>query len=443
MSFNVEKLEGNLAKLTIEVDAAEVDKAITKAYQKIKNRIQLPGFRAGKVPQNMAEKHYGVEIFYEDAVNFMLNDSYPEALEQCDLEIVSQPEIDIVQIEKGKNFIYTATVAVKPEVTLGQYKGLEYTLLDSEVSEEDVQAALERELDKNSREVPVEDRAAQLDDIVSIDFDGYVDGKQFDGGKSENYSLTLGSHSFIDTFEDQIVGHNVGDEFDVNVTFPAEYGEKSLAGQPAVFKCKLNEIKTKELPELDDEFAAEVSEFDTLDEYKADIKAKMAERKADAAKKTAIDELVAKAVENAEMIIPDQMVNEQAEAMVRNVERSMQQQGFTMEQYLQMMGQTRDQFLAEARPHAYQTISSRLVLEAIAKQENLVASDEAIDEQVKKIADAYGMEFDKVKELLTDEEKEDMSLNIVCDMATDLLYDNGVGVEPKEEEPAEEAKDAE
>lgn len=436
MSLKFEKLDGNMAKLTIEVEAAEFDKAIEKAYHKIKNQLQIPGFRKGKVPQKMAEKVYGVEIFYEDAANFVINDTYPVEAKQVEEEIVSSPELDIEQIEKGKNFIYTAVVAIRPEVTLGEYKGLEYTEFSAEVSDEEVQTELERTQKQNGRKVPVEDRPAQDGDEVSIDFDGYVNGRQFDGGKAEGYTLVLGSHSFIDTFEDQVIGHNPGDEFDVNVTFPDVYQSKELEGKPAVFKCRLNEIKKEVLPEIDDEFAAEVSEFDTLDEYKEDVRAQLLKKKTESAKNTAKDEIIEKAVANAQMDIPDVMVEEQARSIARNIQMNMQQYGIAFDQYLEMMGQTEAQFLNAQKPSALKSIKSRLVLEAIAKAEGLEATEEDIEEQYSEMAEAYQMAVEKIKEAISDEEKEDLKADIAATKASDFLLSNGKAV-PKKEEAAE------
>lgn len=442
MSVNVEKLEGNMAKLTIELPPAELDRAITKAYEKIKNQIQIPGFRKGKVPQKLVEKTYGVEVFYEDAADYLVTESYRIEAKRADVEIVSSPQIEVEQIEKGKPFIYTAVVAIKPEVTLGEYKGLEYTEFTIEVSDEEIEKEIEKVREQNSRMIPVEDRPAAEGDTVELDFDGYVEGKQFDGGKCENYSLELGSHSFIGDFEEQIEGHNAGDEFEVNVTFPEEYGAKELAGKPAVFKCRLNEIKTKELPEVDDEFAAEVSEFDTLEEYKEDVKKNLADKKTEDAKNNAINELIEKAVENAEMDIPDVMVLEQAKVGAQNMAMNLQQYGMEMDQYLQMLGMTYDQFVISQKPSALKLIQSRLILGAIAKAEGLEATEEDITEQFEQMAEVYNMSVEKVREVYIGDEYEDLKEDIAVNKASNLLFECGVAAPaPAAEEKEEETED--
>ena len=438
MSLQFEKQEGNMALLTIERSAEELDKAITKAYQKVKNQIALPGFRKGKVPQYMIEKQYGVEVFFEDAANFLIKDSYKEETEGCELEIVSQPDIEVTQIEKGKPFIYTAYVAIKPEVTLGNYKGLEYYRSDDEVTEEDIDEEIDRVREMNSRRVPVEDRPAQDGDIVNIDFEGFVDGNAFDGGKAEGHQLTLGSGTFIPGFEEQIEGHNIGDEFDVNVTFPENYQADNLKGKDAVFKCKLNDIKVKELPDADDEFAAEVSEFDTLEEYRADIRQSMEKQKADEAKRTAEEQLVDEAVKNAEMIIPDPMIELESYQVARNFQTRMESQGFSMEQYLQIVGKTPEQFLEEAKPAAEKNIRQRLVLEAIAKAEGLEVSEEDLDAEIHKMAESYQMEYESLNKMIGDEERENMKKDVLISKAADFLFDNGVAVDKPVEEVVKE-----
>lgn len=438
MSVNVEKLEGSMAKLTIEVSAEDFDKAMTKAYNKIKGQVSIPGFRKGKVPQKMLERAYGPEVLFEDAANFAMQDSYPDAAKESGLEITSQPEIGIDQIGKGKSFIYTATVAIKPEVKLGEYKGLEYTAYTVEVTDEEIDQEIEADRKKNGRTVEVTDRAAQDGDKVYINFDGYVDGKQFEGGKAENYGLVLGSHSFIDTFEDQIVGHNVGDAFDVNVTFPDTYASKELEGKPAVFKVELISIEQTILPELDDEFASEVSDFETFAEYKDDVRKTIEKRKTNDAETKAKDELLQKAGDNAEMTIPDAMVNEQARTLARQMAMNMQNYGISMDQYLQMLGQTEDQFVATQRPYAVKTIKGRLTLEAIAEAEGLLATDEDVEEQMNEMAKAYNMDVAKIKEAISAEEMEDLKHDIAANKAADFLLSNGVAVEAPEEPAAEE-----
>ena len=442
MEVKVEKLEKSMAKITATVEADKVEEAITRAYHKIKNQVAMPGFRKGKVPQKMIEKTYGVEVFYEDAANFLISDSYPDVYEEAmkEVEIVSQPSVEDIDIERGKDFTYVVTVATKPEVTLGEYKGIEYTATDLTVTDEEVDQDIERTRELNSRRVPVTDRPAQMGDIADIDFDGYVDDKQFDGGKAEGYTITLGSHSFIGDFEEQICGHNIGDEFDVNVTFPEDYHAEELKGKPAVFKCKLNDLKVKELPELDDEFAAEVSEFDTLEEYKADIRKGIEVRKKDAAKADAEREIIKKIADAAQMDVAEPMIDAQAIQHADDFAMRMESQGISMDQYLQLVGQTRETFMADIRPHALQTIRERLVLEAIAKAENIEVSDEDVEAEVQKMAESYGMDVEKMKEFLSDKEKEGMKLDLAVSRAADFVYEHGVAVEkPAEEEKAEEA----
>lgn len=426
MSLTVENLEKNMAKLTITVPAAEFTEAMKDSYNKQKNKISIPGFRKGKVPQAYIEKMYGPEMFYEDAANTCMENSYPGALDECGLDVVSRPEIDVVQMEKGKDFIYTATVAVKPEVTLGDYKGIEIEKVDVEVTDEDVQAELLNVQKQNARNIPVEDRTAQMDDEVTIDFEGFIDGEAFEGGKGENYQLTLGSHSFIDTFEDQIVGKNIGDEFDVNVTFPENYQAEDLAGKPAVFKCKLNGIKETELPELDDEFASEVSEFDTLDEYKEDIKSTLKVKKEKAAKNTKEGLVIDKIIENATMEIPEPMVETTKEQMMNEFAQQISYQGLSIEQYFQFTGMTKEKFMETATPEAERRIKSRLVLEAIAKAEDIQVSDDELDEELKKMAEMYQMDTEQLAGLVGDSEKEAIKKDIAVQKAVDLVTDAAV-----------------
>ena len=400
MSVQVENLEKSMAKLTIEVSAEQFEAAMQKAYIKNKGRIQLPGFRKGKAPRAMIEKMYGAGIFYEDAANEIIPEAYEEAAKESGLVITSQPEIDVTQIEKGKSFIFTATVAVKPEVTLGEYKGLEYEAQPVEVTDEEVEEELKKVQNQQARTVTVEDRPVADGDIVTIDYEGFVDGTAFAGGKGTDYDLTIGSHSFIDTFEEQLVGKNAGEETEVNVTFPEQYHEASLAGKPATFKVTVKAIKAKELPELDDEFASEVSDFETLDEYKADLKTKALERKEKEAKTAKQNALVDKAVENASMEIADAMITSQARNMANDFAQRLQMQGMTVDQYLQYTGLTREALVDQMKPQAETRIKNRLVLEAIAKAENIEVSDEEVEAEMQKMADAYKMELDKVKEYL-------------------------------------------
>ena len=421
MSLQVEKLEKNMAKLTVEVPAEQFDEAIKAAYNKNKNRFNIPGFRKGKAPQAMIEKMYGPGVFYEDAANEAIDSSYGDAMKESGLEIVSRPEIDITQIEKGKAFIYTATVAVRPEVTLGQYKGVEVQKADAEVTDSDVETELKRVQDQNARLVSIEDRPVEDGDQTVIDFEGFVDGKPFDGGKGTDYPLTIGSHSFIDTFEEQLIGKNIGEECEVNVTFPGEYHAKELVNKPATFKVTVKEIKKKELPELNDEFASEVSEFETLEEYKNDIRTKLADRKQKAATTENENRVVEKVVENAQMDIPDPMVDNEVMNMLQDTARRMQSKGLSLDQYLQYTGQTVDTMKEQMKPQAIRRIQTRLVLEAVAAAENITISDEKLEEELKKMADSYQMEVEKLKEYMGEFEKEQMKKDLAVQEAVDLL----------------------
>lgn len=426
MSLQVEKLEKNMAKLTIEVSADDLEKALQNSYNKQKKHINVPGFRKGKVPRQMIEKMYGVEIFYDDAANELIPDAYAKAYDECELEIVSQPTIDVVQIEKGKPFIFTAEVAVKPEVTLGEYKGLEVDKISTRVTQKEVDAKIQEEAEKNARTITVEDRAVQDGDEVVLDFEGFVDGVAFEGGKGENYPLTIGSGSFIPGFEEQLIGVEAEKEVEVNVTFPEEYHAEELKGKEAVFKCTVHEIKAKELPEIDDEFAAEVSEFDTLEEYKADVKAKIKEQKAAEGKSKQEDQVVEQAIANATMEIPEAMIDTQARQIVEDFARRLQSQGLTMDQYMQFTGMTVDKLVEDAKPQAKQRIETRLVLEAIAKAENIEISDEKLDEEVAKMAEAYKMEADQLKELMGEAEKKQMKEDMAVQEAITFLVENAV-----------------
>lgn len=424
MSVQVEKLEKNMAKLTVEVPAEEVEKALQAAYMKEKNKISIPGFRKGKVPRAMIEKMYGAAVFYEEAANILIQDNYAAAMEESKEDIVSRPTIDIVQIESGKPFIFTAEVAVRPEVTLGKYKGVQVTKIDTTVTDEEVEAALEKEQQKNSRTVTVTDRPVANGDTAVIDFEGFVDGVAFEGGKGENHPLEIGSHSFIDTFEDQLVGHNAGDEVEVNVTFPEKYQAADLAGKPAVFKVKINEIKTKELPELNDEFASEVSEFDTLAEYKESLKKDLEKKKQDEAKRTKEDEAIQKIIDKSKMEIPEAMIDTQCETMIEEFAQRIAQSGLSMDQYLQFSGLTVDGLKEQVRPEALTRIQSSLVLEQIAKEENIEVSDADVDAEIEKMAKNYGMEADKLKEYMGEGEKESMKRELAITKAVELIMDN-------------------
>ena len=435
MSLQVEKLEKNMAKLTIEVSAEDLDKAMEKAYQKQKSRISLPGFRKGKAPRKMIESMYGKGVFMEDAVNSLVPQEYTKALGECNLEIVSQPEINVTQMEPGKALIFTADVAVKPEVTLGDYKGVEVPKSEIAVTDEEVDAEVKKEQDKNARTVAVEDRAAANGDITTIDFEGFVDGVAFDGGKGTDYALTLGSGTFIPGFEDQLVGANTGDHVEVKVTFPEEYQAKELAGKEAVFQCDVKKIETKEVPELDDEFAKDVSEFDTLAEYKEDVKKKLTEKKEKEARTAKENAAVDKAIENAQMDIPELMTKTECRQMMDDFSRRMQQQGLSMEQYFQFTGQSMDKMMEDMKPQALKRIQTRLVLEKIAETENTQPSEEEITEEIQKMADAYKMEADKIREAIGEDGIEQLKKDLSVQKAVTLIADAAV--------EAEKAADAE
>ena len=421
MSLQVEKLEKNMAKLTVEVPAEQFEAALKTSYNKNKNRFNVPGFRKGKVPQAMIEKMYGPGVLYEDAAEEAIDATYADAMKESGLTIVSRPEISIDQIEKGKPFIYTAMVAVKPEVTLGEYKGIEVEKAKPEVTDEDVEAELKKVQEQNSRLVTVEDRAVADGDQTVIDFEGFVDGETFEGGKAEDYLLTIGSHSFIDTFEEQLIGKNIGDDVEVNVTFPKEYHAENLAGKPATFKVKIKEIKVKELPELNDEFAGEVSEFETLDEYKADIKAKLAETKQQQATAENENNVVQKVVDNAQMDIPEPMIDEQVRGMIDDYARRMQSQGISLEQYMQFTGMTIDQLKDQMRPQAERRIRTRLVLEAVAAKENIEASEELVEAELKKMSETYKMEVEQLKTIMGEPGIREMKQDMAVQEAVDFL----------------------
>ena len=433
MSVQVENLEKNMAKLTVEVSPEDFEKAVQAAYMKNKNRITIPGFRKGKAPRIMIEKMYGAGIFYEDAANALIQEEYPKAAEESKLDIVSQPEIDIVQIEKGKSFIFTAEVAVKPEVTLGEYKGVEVEVSPVEVTEEEVAGELRKEQENNSRTIDVDDRAVEQGDMITLDFEGFVDGEAFEGGKGTDYPLTIGSNSFIPGFEDQLVGAQIGEEKEVNVTFPENYHANDLAGKPAVFKCTVKSIKVKELPELDDEFAKDVSEFDTLEEYKADIEKNLKERKEEVAKREREDKAVDAVIANAQMDIPEPMIQNQINQLMQDFIRRMQAQGLSIDQYYQFTGLDNAKVQEQMRPQALKRIQSRLVLEKIAEVENIQISDEKFDEEVKRMADMYKMEADKLKEMMGDYEKEQIKMDMAVQEAVTLVAEAAKAVEKKEE----------
>lgn len=421
MSLQVEKLEKNMAKLTVEVPAEQFEAALKTSYNKNKNKFNIPGFRKGKAPQAMIEKMYGVGVFYEDAVDEAINASYPDAAKESGLEIVSRPEISIEQVEKGKSFIYVATVATKPEVTLGEYKGIEVEKAKPEVTDADVEAELKKVQEQNSRLVSVEDRAVADGDQTVIDFEGFVDGKAFEGGKAEDYTLVIGSHSFIDTFEDQLIGKNIGEDVEVNVTFPAEYHAAELAGKPATFKVKIKEIKMKELPELNDEFASEVSEFETLDAYKEDVKNKLAETKQTQATAENENNVVQKVVDNAQMDIPAPMVDEQVRNMIEDYARRLQSQGISFDQYLQFTGSTIEQLQEQMRPQAELRLRTRLVLEAVVAAEKIEPSDELVEAEIKKMSENYKMDAEQIKTIMGEAGMAQMKADMAVQEAVDFL----------------------
>lgn len=426
MSVQVEKLEKSMAKLTITVEAAKFDAAVDSAYQKNKGKIALPGFRKGKAPRAMIEKMYGTGVFYEDAANELIPEAYETAAKESELEIVAQPEIEVTQMEKGTDFIFTATVAIKPEVTLGDYKGIEVEKKEAEVSEEEITAEIDKAREANSRLITIEDRATEDGDTVIIDFDGYVDGKQFEGGYAEDYTLVLGSHSFIDNFEDQLVGKNLGEDVEVNVTFPEEYHVDELKGKPALFKVKIKEIQKKELPELDDDFAQDVSDFDTLDEYKADVEKKILENKENQIKREQEDQIIEKIIENAQMEIPQQMITAQTRQMTQEFAQRLQSQGLSLEQYMQFTGLTPQKMMEDLEPQALKRIQSRLVLEAVVVAENIEASDEEIDKELENMASMYQMEIDKLKELIGDDEKKQIVMDLAVQKAVEFVVKEAV-----------------
>lgn len=424
MSFTVENLEKNLAKITVTVSSADFDKAIKESFNKNRGKFNIPGFRKGKATLAMVEKFYGVGVLFDDAINFAIDKSYPNAAKESELEIVSRPEISVLKVNKGEDLVYEATVAVYPEVTLGDYKGVEVKKADEEVTDADIESALKAEQNKNSRLVTVEDRPAASGDQTIIDFDGYMDGIRFDGGAGEEYTLILGSNSFIPGFEDQIIGHNIGDEFDVNVTFPEEYHAKPLAGKPAVFKVKLKDVKVKELPEINDEFVSEISEFDTLDDYKKDLQVKLSKVKADRAKVDNENAVVALVSANATVDIPDLMLERHIDQLVNEYGSRLQSQGIPLEQFMEYTGTTMEQIREQMKPQAFDRVRTRVVLEAIAKVENLESSQEDVDKELQTMADNYKMEVDKIKEYFQGNALNQLKEDIVVQKAVDFIVEN-------------------
>ncbi|MDF2821700.1 MAG: trigger factor [Clostridiales bacterium] len=421
MSAKIEKLEKSMVKITIEVPAEEFEKGIEFAYNKNKAKMSLPGFRKGKVPRSFIEKAYGIEYFYEDAVNHLLPEAYANAVTENDIDVVAQPDIDVEQVEKGKSLIFTATVAVKPEVTLGEYMGIEIPKVNVEVTDEEIDSEIKKVQEQNARMLTITDREVKDGDIAVIDYEGFAEGVAFEGGKGTDYSLTIGSHSFIDTFEDQIIGKKTGDDFEVNVTFPTEYHSEELAGKPAMFKVQVKEIKAKDFPVVDDEFAKDVSEFDTLDEYKADIKAKLKEQKEKSAKFDRQDAVVEKIVANTNMDIPNQMIDAQADQIVEEFEQRLKYQGLELDQYLKMTGSTKEMFKQQAMPDALRRVQGRLILEAIVKAENVVTTEADVEAEIKKMAEMYKMEVSKLNEAIGEYEKTQLKNDIKIQKALDIV----------------------
>ncbi|WP_368321670.1 trigger factor, partial [Mediterraneibacter gnavus] len=410
----------------VEVAAEDVEKALQAAYLKQRKQINIPGFRKGKVPRQMIEKMYGPEVFYDEAANNMIPDAYAKAYDESELDIVSQPKIEVVQMEKGKPFIFTAEVATKPEVTLGDYKGLKVDKVSTRVTQKEVDEEIEKERERNARTIEVTDRAVQDKDEVTLDFEGFVDGVAFEGGKGEDYPLTIGSGSFIPGFEEQLIGAEIDKEVEVNVTFPKEYHSEELAGKDATFKCTVHTIKAKELPELDDEFASEVSECETMDAYRAEVKKNIKERKERTGKEKKENQAVDQAIENAQMDIPEAMIEFQVRQMADDFARRIQQQGLTVEQYFQFTGMTAEKMMEEMRPQAEKSIKTRLVLEAIVKAENIEVSDERVEEELTKMAEAYQMEVEKLKEFMGENEKKQIKEDLAVQEAITLLVNESV-----------------
>ncbi len=427
MSAQVERLDHNMAKLTIEVSAADFKEAVHKVYLRQRGKIQIPGFRKGKAPQMMIEKMYGKGVFYEDAANDMINATYPAEASACGLEIVSSPEIDVTDIGED-GMTYTATFAVKPEVTLGAYKGIEVPKANIMVTDEDIENEIKSELEKNSRIVDVTDRPVQNGDTVNLDYAGTVDGEAFDGGTAQGQPLVIGSGSFIPGFEEQLIGLNAGDEKDVEVTFPEDYHAPELAGQDAVFHCVVNKIQTREMPVLDDEYVQDTSEFDTVDEYKENIHKTLIERKEKAAQTDKENAVVDKLIETSEMDIPGAMIDSQVSDMYNEYAQQLQSQGIGIDMYLKYMGQTESALKEQMRPQAEKRIKTRLVLEEVAKVENIEVGDEKVEAELEKMAEQYKMPLEDIKKYFGDYQKDEMKKDLAVQEAITLLCDNAVEV---------------
>lgn len=424
MGLQIEKLEHNMAKLTIEVPFEEFDKAVETAYKRNKNKISVPGFRKGKVSRQVMEKMYGREVFFEDAANIIIPEAYSKAYDECEEEIVSSPKIDVIQMQPDMPFIFTAEVALNPVVTLGTYKGVEIEKIETEVTDEEIEARINKDREEQARIVTVEGRAIKEGDTAVIDFEGFVDGVAFDGGKGENYSLGIGSHTFIPGFEEQLIGKNVGDECDVNVTFPEEYQAAELAGKPAVFKCKVHEIKEKQLPELDEDFLEDAG-FDSVDDYRADVKSKLAEAKEKDSRSRKEDAVIDAIIAGAEMDIPKPMVETQQRQMMDEFDQQLRMQGLSLEQYFTFTGMTKEIMMEQTQPRAEKRIKSRLVLEAVADAENLEATEEEYEKELEDMAASYkDMSVDKLKELIGDYEVKQIKKDLRMKKAMDLVVAN-------------------
>ena len=421
MKAELLKREGNQVTFKITVDNDKFESAITKAYNKNKGKFNIPGFRKGKAPKQIIESQYGKGVFYNDAIDMLFPEVYPTALDELNIDPINRPDLDIEEISKDNGLVMVINVEVKPEVKLGEYKGIEISKPAYTVNEEEAGLRLEEMRNRAARLVDVEDRAIEAGDTAIIDFEGFQDGVAFEGGKGENYSLVIGSNTFIPGFEDQLVGKNKGEEVEVNVEFPAEYHAENLAGKPAVFKCTVHEIKVKELPELDDDFAQDVSKFDTLEEYKEDVKAKLAANKADAAKRAKEDAVIEKIIENAQMDIPEAMIDTQARQLVDEFAQRIQSQGLSFEQYLQFTGMNLDTALEQMKPNAVKRIQSRLVLEAVVKAENLEVSDDDVKAEIAKMAETYKMDAEKLAEIMSEEEKKQIQMDMAIEKAVELV----------------------
>jgi len=424
MNVKVEKKDKNIVELEIEVEAEKFEEGLQRSYQKNVRKFNVPGFRKGKAPRNIVERYYGKEVLYEDAINIVCSEAYDEAIKENDIHPVDMPSIEIKEVGEGKNLLFTASVTVLPEVELGQYKGIEIEKPDVNVTDEEVEAEIKKVAEKNARIMSVEDRGIQKGDLAQIDFEGFIDGEPFEGGKASDYILEIGSGTFIEGFEDQLIGGRPGDDIDVNVTFPEDYGKKELAGKQALFKVIVNDVKVKELPAIDDEFAKDVSEFDTLEEYKADIRKKLEDNKEHMAKHKIEDDVVNKVAENATVDIPKVMIDTQVERLVRSFDARLRYQGMDLDKYITIMGMDYNTFREQLRPEAEKEVRTQLVLEKIRQVENINASDEEVEEEIKSMAENMKQEVDDFKKHLKDDDIEYIKTNIEIRKVIKLLVDN-------------------